>query len=97
MGEFNDQNILEKVEASDYVIFAWGGRSAINRKAYDSRIENLINLIKQCNITKKEIYRVNDQKGSDKYPFHACYWGVLEILCQSDRIYSKGLNNESNT
>lgn len=22
--------------------------------------------------------------------------GVLEILCQSDRIYSKGLNNESN-
>ena len=24
--------------------------------------------------------------------------GVLEILCQSDRIYnSKGLNNESNT
>jgi len=23
--------------------------------------------------------------------------GMLEILCQSDRIYSKGLNNESNT
>jgi len=23
--------------------------------------------------------------------------GALEILCQSDRIYSKGLNNESNT
>jgi CheY-like chemotaxis protein len=23
--------------------------------------------------------------------------GVLEILCQSDRIYFKGLNNESNT
>ena len=74
VGEFNDQNILEKVEASDYVIFAWSGRSAINTKAYDSTIENLINLIKQCNITKKEIYRVNDQKGSDKYPFHACYW-----------------------
>lgn len=29
---------------------------------------------------------------------HSYITGVLEILCQSDRIYnSKGLNNESNT
>lgn len=74
VGEFNDQNILENVEASDYLIFAWGGRSAINKNAYDYRIENLLDLIKQCDITSKEICRVNDQKGSDKYPFHACYW-----------------------
>lgn len=74
VGEFNNQNILENVLSSDYLIFAWGGRSAINRKAYDERIGILLNLIKQCDLTDKEIYRVNDQKGSHKYPFHACYW-----------------------
>jgi hypothetical protein len=74
VGEFNDKNILENVLSSEYLIFAWGGRSAINKKAYDERIGNLLNLIKQNNLTGKEIYRVNDQKGSNKYPFHACYW-----------------------
>lgn len=74
VGEFNNQNILENVDASDYLIFAWGGRSAINRKAYDYRIENLLGLIKQSDIKNKEIFRVNEQKGSDKYPFHACFW-----------------------
>ena len=31
------------------------------------------------------------------YLYDRNFLGVLEILCQSDRIYSKGLNNESNT
>ncbi len=74
IGEFNNHKIIENVISSDYLIFAWGGRSAINKKAYDERINNLLDLIKQCDLSKKEIYRVNDQKGNDEYPFHACYW-----------------------
>lgn len=74
IGELNNQIILENITSSDYLIFAWGGRSAINKKAYDERISNLLDLINQCDLSKKELYRVNDQKGSDFYPFHACFW-----------------------
>lgn len=74
IGPFNDKNILDNVISSDYLIFAWGGRSSINRKFYDLRISNLLELIKDCNLSNKGIFRVNDKRGSDKYPFHACFW-----------------------
>lgn len=74
IGEFNDQNILDNINKSKYLIFAWGGRSAINKKSYDERINNLMNLLKQCDLSDKLIFRVNDEKGSDRYPFHACFW-----------------------
>lgn len=74
IGEFNDQYILDNINKCEYIIFAWGGKSAINKKAYDERIDNLMNLLKQCDLSNKQIFRVNDKKGSDKYPFHACYW-----------------------
>lgn len=74
IGKFNDQNILDNINSSTYLIFAWGGRSAINKKAYDQRIDNLMNILKQCDLSTKQIFRVNDQKGSDRYPFHACFW-----------------------
>ena len=74
IGEFNDQHILDNINKCEYMIFAWGGKSAINKKAYDERIDNLTNLLKQCDLSNKQIFRVNDQRGSDRYPFHACYW-----------------------
>ena len=44
---------------------------------------------------------INEQKIKFEDAFYGrifLFSGVLEILCQSDRIYnSKGLNNESNT
>lgn len=40
-----------------------------------------------------EIFTFSYQMSNHKYFLS----GALEILCQSDRIYSKGLNNESNT
>lgn len=74
IGEFNDQYILDNINKCEYIIFAWGGKSAINKKAYDERIDNLMNLLKQCDLSNKQIFRVNDKKGSNRYPFHACYW-----------------------
>ena len=74
VGEFNDQYILDNINKCEYIIFAWGGKSAINKKAYDERIDNLMNLLKQCDLSNKQIFRVNDNKGSNRYPFHACYW-----------------------
>ncbi len=74
IGEFNDQYILDNINKCEYIIFAWGGKSAINKKAYDERIDNLMNLLKQCDLSNKQIFRVNDNKGSNRYPFHACYW-----------------------
>ena len=89
MGEFNNQTILENVISCDYLIFAWGGRSAINKKAYDERINNLVDLIKECDLSRKDIFRVNDQKGSDEYPFHACYWSTDFKLVPYNKVLLK--------
>ena len=48
------------------------------------------------------VYESNERVTYEKFSENKRYIieyqeGVLEILCQSDRIYSKGLNNESNT
>lgn len=42
IGEFNDQYILDNINKCEYIIFAWGGKSAINKKAYDEREKRLL-------------------------------------------------------
>lgn len=72
VGKRNDNAIEEVLSVSDYVVLAWGGASPIKKSIYDARInEVFFTLGKYSN--KISIYR-KAGKGSDKYPFHACYW-----------------------
>lgn len=70
IGEENNKVICQKIELSDYIFIAWGGNSGINAKAYEKRVTEVLSIAKNSG---KNIFR-NPQKGSEIYPFHACYW-----------------------
>lgn len=72
VGVENNKAFDQALEQSEYVVIAWGGASPIRNSVYDLRLEEALSLIKMANSSRK-IYR-KKEKGSDKYPFHACYW-----------------------
>jgi len=70
IGEENDAYIKDRCAKADFVLVAWGGSSGINQKAYTKRVDEVFGLLKGL---KKPIFR-NPKKGSELFPFHACYW-----------------------
>lgn len=71
VGGRNDDAISEVLGESDYVVLAWGGASPIKKSIYDQRIAEVFFLMGKSG--KNNFYR-KEEKGSDRYPFHACYW-----------------------
>lgn len=72
IGEENNSAFSQALMQSDYVVIAWGGASPIRTSVYDLRVDEVLNMISTVDVSKK-IYR-KQEKGSTKYPFHACYW-----------------------
>lgn len=61
----------------------------------EKSLDNLFYLLNTMNFNK--INQIEKILHTSNLNINDNIKGVLEILCQSDRIYSKGLNNESNT
>ena len=84
VGKDNNAAFKQALAQSDYIVIAWGGASPIRSSLYDARIDDVIKMMDKKKF-KSTIFRKNE-KGSDKYPFHACYWPdnnaftVCEIL-----------------
>ena len=74
IGSTNDEVIVEAVSEADYIITAWGGTGGIDRKEYDRRIDEVRELIGNNKRSGVPSFRVNTARGSEQYPFHACYW-----------------------
>lgn len=72
IGAKNNSAFSHALMQSDYIVIAWGGASPIRSSVYDSRVENVLTMIQIPTLSGK-IYR-KKEKGSEKYPFHACYW-----------------------
>lgn len=72
VGDKNNTAFDEVLNNSDYVVIAWGGASPIRSSLYDSRIDEVLSMINSVNPSKR-VFR-KKEKGSDLYPFHACYW-----------------------
>lgn len=72
IGKDNNQHIKEALSYSDYIVIAWGGHSPIKRSIYDQRVDEVLQIIYAHGKTAM-IYR-KANRGSEKYPFHACYW-----------------------
>lgn len=84
VGKDNNAAFKQALSQSDYIVIAWGGASPIRSSLYDARIDDVIKMMDRKKF-KSTIFRKNE-KGSDRYPFHACYWPdnnaftVCEIL-----------------
>ncbi|CDQ10166.1 conserved protein of unknown function [Acidithiobacillus ferrivorans] len=76
IGPENDAAIRETLSASPTVIIAWGGHAGIPPVPYDRRVEHCLGILDE---SKSAIWR-NVRKGSEKYPFHACYWAYDDRL-----------------
>ncbi len=61
---------------NDGVIIAWGGHAGIPPVSYDRRVEHCLGILDK---SKSVIWR-NERRGSEKYPFHACYWAYDDYL-----------------
>jgi hypothetical protein len=76
----------EVLSKSDYVVMAWGGASPINKSLYDARVYSVLGMLESLNLTGK-VFR-KQEKGSDVYPFHACYWpdnnNFMEVFIRKD-------------
>jgi hypothetical protein len=72
IGDENNTIFREVLEKSDYIVLAWGGASPIRKSIYDARINTVYAIIKGLN-NPYQLFR-KAEKGSDVYPFHACYW-----------------------
>ncbi len=71
IGEENNNAFSQALMQSDYIVIAWGGASPIRSSVYDLRVDTALRMIHTR--TSHKIYR-KKEKGSEKYPFHACYW-----------------------
>ncbi len=84
-GPENDTRIQEALNRMGPVLVAWGGPSGIPRALYRSRVDAVMEMLARH---PGPIYR-NGRKGSDRYPFHACYWGyadpLITIHCRENR------------
>ena len=72
----NNAHLIEAVRDTDYIIFAWGGPSGIPKNIYDNRINFIVNVIQENIKDKTLIYRINSERGNDKYPFHPCFSSI---------------------
>ncbi|MDP2077213.1 MAG: DUF1643 domain-containing protein [Sulfuricurvum sp.] len=72
IGKENDTAFKQALMSSDYIVIAWGGASPIRNSLYDLRVDKVLTMINVPDFSGK-VYR-KIEKGSDKYPFHACYW-----------------------
>jgi hypothetical protein len=72
VGKDNDSAFKQALASSDYIVIAWGGASPIRSSLYDARIDDVMNMIDRQKFINM-IFR-KKEKGSTKYPFHACYW-----------------------
>lgn len=72
VGSDNDKAFRGALAQSDYIVIAWGAASPIRSSLYDARIDDVMSMIDRQKFTNM-IFR-KKEKGSDKYPFHACYW-----------------------
>lgn len=83
VGDRNDDAIAEVLSKSDYVILAWGGASPIKKSIYDQRIAEVYFLLGKHSGNMKMFRKA--ERGSDRYPFHACYWphneNFIEACC----------------
>jgi hypothetical protein len=76
VGPQNDKVIKTTLAASSGVIIAWGGHAGIPASAYDQRVCSCLELLVESGLP---VWR-NARKGSEKYPFHACYWAYQDAL-----------------
>lgn len=72
VGERNDHVIRETVEASDYLLVAWGNRSGIHEAMYDERILQVKNLL--AGISPHRVFEVKGQRETS-HPLHGMMWG----------------------
>jgi hypothetical protein len=80
IGSENDPHIDASLKETDYIMIAWGGSSGIKASSYKKRVESVLKRVKE---SQKPTFR-NPQKGSELYPFHACYWGYDSKPCRLD-------------
>ncbi|MBU2785454.1 DUF1643 domain-containing protein [Acidithiobacillus ferriphilus] len=76
IGPENDAVISQTLSTSQAVIIAWGGHAGIPPVFYDRRVEHCLGILDK---SKSVIWR-NERRGSEKYPFHACYWAYDDYL-----------------
>ncbi len=76
VGPENDAVIKRTLATSAAVIVAWGGHAGIPASAYDQRVCACQRLLAAAQLP---VWR-NGRKGSEKYPFHACYWAYQDKL-----------------
>lgn len=71
IGPENNNAIRAQIAKSDYVVTAWGGANPIPKSVYDSRVDEIYKIINKN--PQAALFR-KAEKGSNQYPFHACYW-----------------------
>ncbi|MEB8474268.1 DUF1643 domain-containing protein [Acidithiobacillus ferriphilus] len=76
IGPENDETIAQTLANSKNAIIAWGGHAGVPAAPYDERIRQCRHVLEK---SRTHIFR-NGRKGSEKYPFHACYWGYEDEL-----------------
>lgn len=76
----NDKIINETLDKSDIIISAWGDKSRVQKKIYDARVLDVLNIINKEQFRDKvyEIIRnvpnINYPK-PNQYPLHGQVWG----------------------
>ncbi len=81
-GPKNDEYHKQIISKADYIITAWGGNSTIPKECYNQRIMKEMEMIKSNKKDNIILFRVNADKGSSFYPFHACFWSNKYTLVQ---------------
>lgn len=79
IGPENNNAIRAQIAKSDYIVTAWGGANPIPKSVYDARTNEIYDLLGQNR--KTQIFR-KAEKGSNQYPFHACYWPHNEAFVE---------------
>lgn len=75
-GPENDAVIQQTLAGSAAVIIAWGGHAGIPAAPYDQRVRSCLEMLADSRLP---VWR-NGRKGSENYPFHACYWAYQDDL-----------------
>jgi len=77
----NDQVIKSTLEESDYIMVAWGGNTQVKKGGYETRVDEIIELLNQDD-TREKVYEVIRNKGNRDFlnntPFHAQNWGYKD-------------------
>ena len=80
IGPENDTNFKEVLANSDYVITAWGGATPIKKSIYDKRVADVLAILNLPEVEAKVLRKA--EKGSNQYPFHACYWPINDSFVE---------------